>query len=80
MMALLRRAFFYDPFPGQVWESRRGLPPIKVTAVTKDGIKVVKANIAFRDCWEPDDLSYRYAMDLRQWRDRLAEERRRLKK
>jgi hypothetical protein len=80
MMALLRRAFFYDPAVGQVWESRSGLPPIKVVSVTRDAIMIVKANIAFKSCWEPDDLAIRYAGDRRQWKDRLAEERRRLKR
>jgi hypothetical protein len=80
MMALLRRAFFYDPAVGQVWESRFDLPPIKVVSVKRDEILVVRANIAFPSCWEPDHLAERYAGDLRQWRDRLAEERRRLKR
>ena len=79
-MALLRRVFYNNPAPGQVWESSNGLPPIKVQRLTEDGVFVVKANVAFKSCWEPEELAKRYAEDHRQWRDRLAEERRRLKK
>jgi hypothetical protein len=78
MMALLRRAFFFRPAREQVWESRSGLPPFKVKRISQEGIFVVDANIAFEDCWGRNERWY--AKDIRQWRDRLAEEHRRLKK